>query len=54
MSKMPCSISDDPYNDASDHYESEGVYKPNPDDPQYTDWLLKQIDESLKELDAND
>lgn len=26
MNHMPCSISDDPYNDASDHYESKGVY----------------------------
>ena len=31
MSHMPCSISDDPYNDASDHYENKGVYA-NADD----------------------
>ena len=29
---MPCSITDDPYSDASDFYEKEGVYKIHPDD----------------------
>ena len=34
MSHMPCSISDDPYNDASDYYESKGVYaNPNKKEP---------------------
>ena len=34
MSHMPCSISDDPYNDASDYYESKGVYaNPNNKEP---------------------
>ena len=28
MSRMPCSITDDPYNDASDFFEGKGVYKP--------------------------
>lgn len=27
MNPMPCSITDDPYCDASDHYENKGVYK---------------------------
>jgi hypothetical protein len=34
MSHMPCSISDDPYNDASDYYENKGVYaNPNKKEP---------------------
>lgn len=53
MSQMPCSISDDPYNDASDYYEGEGVYKskpePNPDD-QYDDWVFKKIMNDLEPL----
>ena len=36
MNRMPCSISDDPYNDYSDFIENEGVYRtkpqPSPDD----------------------
>jgi|TARA_R110000803_G_scaffold108973_1_gene177305 hypothetical protein len=36
MSRMPCSISDDDYNDYSDFIENEGVYRnkpePSPDD----------------------
>lgn len=27
-SRMPCSISDDPYNDYSDYIEQTGVYSP--------------------------
>jgi len=26
MNPMPCSITDDPYNDASDYWEEKGVY----------------------------
>ena len=36
MNRMPCSISDDAYNDYSDFIENEGVYRtkpqPSPDD----------------------
>jgi hypothetical protein len=53
MSRMPCSITDDPYNDASDYYEDEGVYKskpePNPDD-QYDDWVFKKMMNDLEPL----
>ena len=46
MNRMPCSITDDPYSDASDYYEGEGVYKskpePNPDD-QYDDWVCDRM-----------
>jgi len=27
MNRMPCSITDDPYNDASDYFEGKHVYK---------------------------
>ena len=27
MNHMPCSITDDPYNDASDYFEGKHVYK---------------------------
>jgi len=45
MNRMPCSITDNPYSDASYYYEGEGVYKskpePNPDDA-YDEWRLTQ------------
>jgi hypothetical protein len=30
---MLCAVSDDPYMDASDHFEGEGVYKPYVEEP---------------------
>lgn len=37
MSRMPCSITDDPYNDYSDYIEGTGVYstKEENDDCEY-------------------
>ena len=32
MKRMPCSITDDPYCDASDFYEKKGVYKEKPNE----------------------
>jgi len=32
MNRMPCSITDDPYCDASDFYEKKGVYKEKPNE----------------------
>jgi len=53
MNRMPCSITDDPYSDASDYYEGEGVYKskpePNPDD-QYDDWVFDRMMSDLEPL----
>tara|TARA_R110000772_G_scaffold5991_5_gene21197 strand:- start:395 stop:550 length:156 start_codon:yes stop_codon:yes gene_type:complete len=34
MSRMPCSITDDPYADASDYFEGEGVYAPYPEEEE--------------------
>ena len=34
MNRMPCSITDDPYCDASDFYEKEGVYKEKPNEDE--------------------
>lgn len=45
MSRMPCSITDDPYNDYSDYIEQKGVYKPyqEPDeDYEYERWREEQ------------
>ena len=37
MNHMPCSITDDPYNDASDYFEGKHVYKSeHPDDENDT------------------
>ena len=47
MSKMPCSITDDPYNDYSDYIEGEGVYKQSDDsneDSAYEQYRQEQID----------
>ena len=51
MSRMPCSITDDPYNDYSDYIEQKGVYKPyvEPDeDAAYEEQRQKKIDDSTK------
>ena len=42
MNRMPCSISDDPYNDYSDFIENEGVYrtKPQPSPDEERDAML--------------
>lgn len=37
MGRMPCSITDDPYNDASDYFEGEGVYAPYPEEEEDID-----------------
>ena len=39
MSRMPCSITDDPYADASDYFEGEGVYAPYPEEEEDDDKL---------------
>ncbi len=47
MSREPCSITDDPFNDYSDYVEGEGVYKSNYDpeaeDKQYEEERQKEI-----------
>jgi len=38
MNRMPCSITDDPYNDYSDYIEQKGVYKtPNEQEEDHED-----------------
>ena len=39
MSRMPCSITDDPYADASDYFEGKGVYAPYPEEEDIDDKL---------------
>ena len=34
MNHMPCSITDDPYNDASDYFEGKHVYKSEQSDDE--------------------
>ena len=50
MNRMPCSISDDAYNDYSDFIENKGVYRnksqPSPDD-EHDAMLDKQFTISL-------
>ena len=48
MSREPCSITDDPFNDYSDYIEGEGVYKskydPEAEDKEYEEEKQKSID----------
>jgi hypothetical protein len=48
MSREPCSITDDPYNDYSDYIERTGVYKSNYDsdaeDREYEEQRQKEIE----------
>lgn len=58
MNRMPCSISDDPYNDYSDFVEEQGVYKPflppNPDDKRDVQFALNKGLEPLITPHVND
>ena len=47
MSREPCSITDDPYNDYSDYVEGEGVYASRYEDDEdraYDEERQKEID----------
>ena len=52
MSREPCSITDDPYNDYSDYIERTGVYKsnydPNAEDREYEEQRQRELDKEIQ------